>query len=123
MVLTNLYSVVNTEKKENEVVTEILINKGHEIYNGHFPGRPVTPGVILMQLFKEDAERQTNCELILKSANNVKFTCVVDPNQGDHFFLYTNIIQEDGLFKLQGIAKHNDAIALKINAVYEIKPR
>lgn len=121
MVLNNFYSVVKTEKRENEVVTKILINKSHEIYNGHFPGRPVTPGVILMELFKEEAERQTNCKLVLGSANNVKFTSVVDPNQGDHFYLYTTIVKEDGVVKLKGLAKHNDVIALKINSVYASK--
>lgn len=121
MVLNNFYSVVKTENKENEIITEILINKSHEIYNGHFPGRPVTPGVILMELFKEEAERQTNCKLVLESANNVKFTSVVDPNQGEHFFLYTKILKEDGLVKLKGLAKHNNVIALKINSVYALK--
>lgn len=121
MVLNNFYSVVKTEKCENEVVTEILINKSHEIYNGHFPGRPVTPGVILMQLFQEEAERQTNCALVLKSANNVKFTSVVDPNQGNRFFLYTTIVQEEGQFKLKGYAKHKEAISLKISSIYSKK--
>lgn len=120
MVLNNFYSVVNTEKKENEVITEILINKSHEIYNGHFPGRPVTPGVILMQLFKEEAERQTGCELMLQSANNVKFTSVVNPNQGSNFFLYSSVVLENGVVKLKGFAKHNNAIALKINSIYTI---
>ena len=122
MVLNNFYSVVNTEIREDEVITEILINKSHEIYNGHFPGRPVTPGVILMQLFKDEAERQTGRALILKSGDNIKFTSVVNPNQGDHLFLHTKIIQENGLIKLRGQAKHKDVIALKINSVYASKP-
>lgn len=120
MLLKEFYSVVHSEKIENEFVTEIRINKDHAIYDGHFPGLPVTPGVILMQLFKEEAERQTNTKLQLKKASNVKFMAVVDPNTEDHFFLYSEIFQEQDVVKLKGIAKHKGNISLKISSEYKI---
>ncbi len=120
MLLKEFYSVVNSEKIENEFVTEIRINKDHAVYKGHFPGLPVTPGVILMQLFKEEAERQTNTKLQLEKALNVKFMAGVDPNTEDRFFLYSEILQEQGVVKLKGIAKHKGNISLKINSVYKI---
>lgn len=120
MLLKEFYSVVNSEKIENEFVTEIRINKDHAVYKGHFPGLPVTPGVILMQLFKEEAERQTNSKLQLEKALNVKFMAVVDPNTEDRFFLYSEILQEKGVVILKGIAKHKGNISLKINSVYKI---
>lgn len=120
MLLKEFYSVVHSEKIEKEFVTEIRINKDHSIYDGHFPGLPVTPGVILMQLFKEEAERQTNTKLQLKKATNVKFMAVVDPNTEDHFFLYSEILQEENVVKLNGIAKHKGNISLKISSEYKI---
>lgn len=122
MLLKEFYSVVHSEKIEKEFVTEIRINKDHSIYDGHFPGLPVTPGVILMQLFKEEAERQTNTKLQLEKASNVKFTAVVDPNTEAQFFLYSEILQEHGIVKLKGIAKHKGNISLKISSEYKIVP-
>ncbi len=120
MLLKEFYSVVHSEKTEKEFVTEIRINKNHSIYDGHFPGLPVTPGVILMQLFKEEAERQTNTKLQLEKASNVKFMAVVDPNTEDHFFLYSEILQEQDVVKLKGIARHKGNISLKISSEYKI---
>jgi len=122
MLLKDFYTVLDSKQIEGEFITEIKINKDHQLYQGHFPGRPVTPGVVLMQLFKEDAERQFNCSLKLQTATNIKFMAVVDPNQGENFILQSNIEKENGFLKLKGIAQHNGCIALKINSTYKILP-
>jgi len=122
MLLKDFYSVVSSNQDEDGFSTEIKINKTHRVYQGHFPGRPVTPGVILMQLFKEEAERQFDCKIELQTATNIKFMAVVDPNLEENFILQSNIEKENGSLKLKGIAYHNNCIALKINAIYKIIP-
>lgn len=120
MLLKDFYSVTSSVKVNDEQVTELFINKDHPLYLGHFPGRPVTPGVILMQLFKEEAERLHQVKLKLENAANVKFVMVVDPNEDEKFFLYTSCEDSEGFIRLKGVAKHKDCIALRINAVYRI---
>jgi len=120
MQLKDFYSELNTSEENGEFITEISINKEHEIYIGHFPQRPVTPGVILMQLFKEEAEKRTKTNLQLQKALNIKFMAVVDPNLSDKFVMQSQITHEDDFIQLKGIAKHQDKIALKINATYKI---
>jgi len=120
MHLKDFYSELSTIEENGEFTTEISINKDHEIYIGHFPNRPVTPGVILMQLFKEEVEKRTKSNLQLQNAVNVKFMAVVDPNLSDKFLLQSQITKEDDLIHLKGIAKHQDKIALKINSTYKI---
>ncbi|MBK5192968.1 MAG: hydroxymyristoyl-ACP dehydratase [Flavobacteriaceae bacterium] len=122
MLLKDFYTVLHSKQVEGEFITEIRIHKDHRLYQGHFPGRPVTPGVVLMQLFKEEAERQFNCALELQKASNIKFMAVVDPNQGENFILQSNIQEENGSLKLKGIAQHNGCIALRINSIYKILP-
>lgn len=119
MLLNDFYSVGQSTQLNGEFITEIKINKGHELYKGHFPHRPVTPGVILMQLFKEEAERQVNSKLKLEKAVNVKFMAVVDPNEEENFILHSSLEEEEGWVNLKGIAKHKNCIALKINALYK----
>ncbi|PRX47388.1 hydroxymyristoyl-ACP dehydratase [Salegentibacter salegens] len=119
MLLKNFYSVVNSSEENGKHFTQIEINKDHEIYDGHFPGRPVTPGVILMNLFKEEAERRCGCKLQFKKGNNVKFMAVVDPNTDAVLNLETEITEENQEIKLKGIAKNSAGISLKINSLYK----
>lgn len=118
MLLKDFYSVVNTTKKDGKSYTEIKIRKDHELYNGHFPDRPVTPGVILMQMFKEELERQTGRKLQFSKANNVKFMAVVDPNIDDILILESEIEETGEALNLKGTARNNGCLALKINASY-----
>jgi len=120
MQLKDFYTEVSTIEDNGEIITEISINKHHEIYIGHFPERPVTPGVILMQLFKEEVEKRTNKNLQLEKALNVKFMAVVDPNLSANFTMYSHISENDGFIELKAMAKHQDKVALKINSTYKI---
>lgn len=119
MLLKDFYSVLNSSEENGKHFTQIKINKDHNIYKGHFPGRPVTPGVILMNLFKEEAERRCGCKLEFKKGNNVKFMAVVDPNTDAFLNLETEIIEENKEIKLKGIAKNSAGISLKINSFYK----
>lgn len=119
MLLKDFYSVGNSTKTDGEFITSIRINKEHELYRGHFPHRPVTPGVILMQLFKEEAERQVRSRLKLEKAVNVKFMAVVDPNEDENLILQSFLEEEQGWVNLKGTATHKDRITLKISALYQ----
>ena len=95
------------------------MNGAHEIYKGHFPNRPVTPGVVLMQLFKEEAERVFDIKLELQRADNVKFTAVFDPTEDPELILESNLQHAGEFIKLKGIARNFNGIVLKINALYK----
>lgn len=120
MLLKDFYSVLNSSEEEGKNITQIRINNAHAIYKGHFPGRPVTPGVILMNLFKEEAERRCACKLQFIKGNNVKFMAVVDPNTEPILDLETEITEENGDIKLKGIARNSAGISLKIISLYRI---
>ncbi|MFD1095970.1 hydroxymyristoyl-ACP dehydratase [Salegentibacter chungangensis] len=118
MLLKDFYSVQDSKKEGDTYITRIKIDKHHKVYKGHFPGRPVTPGVILMHLFREELERHTASVLKLERATNVKFMAVVDPNQDEYLTLESEIEEFDGFVKLKGTAKQKDKTSLKINALY-----
>lgn len=120
MLLKDYYTVKSSTRENDEHITTIRINKDHELYQGHFPDRPVTPGVVLMQLFKEEAERQTNCELKLEKAVNVKFIAVVDPNEDENLVMHSILDEQESYVYLKGVAIHKGLTALKINSVYKI---
>ncbi|QYA26393.1 hydroxymyristoyl-ACP dehydratase [Gramella sp. MT6] len=119
MILEGFYKVSNTSVAGDAAVTTLRVNKDHEIYKGHFPGRPVTPGVVLMQLFKEEAERIFDKNLQLVRADNVKFTAVFDPTQDDELILDSQLTETGEFIKLKGLAKNKSGIVLKINSLYK----
>lgn len=121
MLLKNFYSIESENEENGRCETRLRINKDHDVFNGHFPGRPVTPGVILMQLFKEDVERRCGYSLNLQRAENIKFMAVVDPNQDPFLILDYSLIKQDGKINIQGLAKTEAGTSLKISSLYSKK--
>lgn len=57
---------------------EAVLNPEHAVYEGHFPGLPVTPGVCLLRVVKECASRLRNRRLRFERIISCKFLAVVD---------------------------------------------
>jgi 3-hydroxyacyl-[acyl-carrier-protein] dehydratase len=81
MLLNNFYHIVNTAADQDVVRATIDFNVGHLIFEGHFPGNPVVPGVCMIQLCKEVFEKQKHVQTRLLSADTIKFLSVINPNE------------------------------------------
>ncbi|MCD2425012.1 3-hydroxyacyl-ACP dehydratase [Niabella pedocola] len=81
MLKNDLYTVTAFENNMGTVAAAISLNTAHPIFNGHFPGQPVLPGVCMMQIVKELTEEATGKKLFLNDAAQCKFLSMVDPGK------------------------------------------
>lgn len=121
MLIKNLYTVQHFEQEENKVTAQIKVNKDNPIFKGHFPNNPVMPGVCMIQIIKELAERASGKKLFLQKASNVKFMTIINPEENPDLTLEINCttLQEESL-KVKNITKFNDTIALKFSGEFKI---
>lgn len=61
--------------------TEISFPADEPFFRGHYPGNPVTPGVILVDRAVKAAERMIGCGVSLKGMKKVKFSRSVFPDE------------------------------------------
>ena len=61
--------------------TEIAYPSDASFYKGHFPGFPVTPGVMLIDSAVANAEKMMGCEIVLDCIKKVKFSKPVLPGE------------------------------------------
>ena len=66
-----------------DIKAELVINARHKIFEGHFPGQPVVPGVCMMQMVKEIIEQVTQKKTNLANAHEMKFLAIIDPVQNN----------------------------------------
>jgi 3-hydroxyacyl-[acyl-carrier-protein] dehydratase len=57
----------------------LALNPAHRIFEGHFPGQPVVPGVCMVQMIKEILETVTGAETRLIQADHLKFLTMINP--------------------------------------------
>lgn len=120
MLIEGLYNTETFTKTDGGVTARIRIDPGHGIFKGHFPGKPVMPGVCMIQIIKELTERSLGKELFLSVASNVKFMAIINPETDPELILELAITGEDTLIKVRNTTSFGDTVALKLNATFKI---
>jgi len=78
MLLNDFFTIKNIEAGEKYTI-QIELNPKHKVYQGHFPGNPIAPGVCLTQMVKETVEHITKKKLTMVTGDNLKFTAILNP--------------------------------------------
>lgn len=99
----------------------IRLNPEHEIFKGHFPDNPVTPGVCMMQIVKDLTEEITRKKLFLTSASNVKFMAIINPDEQPLLNLVLEISETEEEVKVKNTTLFGETIALKMSVNYKIQ--
>lgn len=121
MLLPDFYKIVSLEKKQpQQYEAVILVNEKHDVFNGHFPGNPIMPGVCMMQIIKELTEQITGSKLMMQSVTNVKFMALINPEATPELRLELDVTTtEDNLVKVKNTSYFNETTALKLSSVYK----
>jgi 3-hydroxyacyl-[acyl-carrier-protein] dehydratase len=103
----------------NKLITRIKLNKDHDIYNGHFPNNPITPGVIIIQIIKEILEEHLGCELFLREIINIKYVSPINPIINNSL-LFENYLQKENksIIVENNILLDNAKIAVKFKGKF-----
>jgi 3-hydroxyacyl-[acyl-carrier-protein] dehydratase len=81
MLLNKLYTLVSQESENGKVRALISFNRSHPIFDGHFPGHPVVPGVCMMQILREIMEIEVGQKLRITFGDNLKFLSIINPEE------------------------------------------
>ena len=83
----NLYKIISKEEVNSIFNYTVELNPSCVIYQAHFPGEPITPGVCIVQIGKEVIEdllleqSSVSRRLEIIKAKNIKFLSVISPNE------------------------------------------
>ncbi|MEZ4969025.1 MAG: 3-hydroxyacyl-ACP dehydratase [Flavobacteriaceae bacterium] len=119
MLIEKLYTTESFTKNEENISAKIKLNPRHEIFKGHFPGKPIMPGVCMIQIIKELTERSLARELFLSVAANVKFMAIINPETDPILFIEIDLTEIDGLIKVKSSTYFGETMALKLSATFK----
>lgn len=83
----NLYKIISKEEVNSIFNYTVELNPSCVIYQAHFPGEPITPGVCIVQIGKEVIEdllleqSSASRRLEIIKAKNIKFLSIISPNE------------------------------------------
>ncbi|PKQ45486.1 hotdog family protein [Confluentibacter flavum] len=120
MLLDDFYNIIYLKSvKDQSIEASVKINKTHQIFEGHFPKNPVTPGVVMLQILKNCLEIHLEESLFMQQLSRVKFLTLVDPNFDDILNFNIDISLENEGFKIKNHTSFIDGRSiLKCNATF-----
>ncbi len=122
MLAGDFFYIKTFQHSDGKINAILEINAAHKIFEGHFPGQPVVPGVCMMQMVKEVLEQALAKPTRLTNADNLKFLTVIDPRENNIIQAEIKyVVGEDGGIKVGASLLNEGVIYFKMVGVFVMK--
>lgn len=119
MLINDFFKIKDIQQGEKYSI-QIELNPKHKVYQGHFPGNPVAPGVCLTQMVKETVEHITGKKLTMVTGDNLKFTAVLNPEINQEVVMTLSIkTKENGHLQADSNVSAGDSSFFSIKAGFK----
>ncbi|MDE7115267.1 MAG: beta-hydroxyacyl-ACP dehydratase [Muribaculaceae bacterium] len=117
----NLYKIISSDTSERSFRLELIPDC--TIYKAHFPSKPVTPGVCVIQIASELLSLLMNKELALTTVSNAKFLSVINPLETKNITCTFRKISEgsDNSINVSATITEKDTVFSKLSLIYRHK--
>jgi 3-hydroxyacyl-[acyl-carrier-protein] dehydratase len=116
--MTTLYNISNLTSAGNSFRAEITFDPAHPLFSGHFPGRPIVPGVVLVEITAALVSQVTGKDLLVKEASLIKFLHVIEPSAHPLVIATGSMLEQaDGLFKVDLAFNAGDMVFAKLRGI------
>lgn len=113
--LTDFYTIEAITGQGGEYVCSTRLNPGHDVYEGHFPGMPVVPGVCMLRMIKECISAILGNPVRFQAVTSCKFLSVVNPSEQEVLVFILSVKDSN---KLQVTAVAGETTVLKLKATF-----
>ncbi|MBO7120048.1 MAG: beta-hydroxyacyl-ACP dehydratase [Bacteroidaceae bacterium] len=116
----NLFTILSQQETEGLATFQLRIHPEWPIYEAHFPGHPITPGVCIVQMVQELLGLALHRNVTLRKAKNVKYLAIISPDEvSDLTVSFTKIEEQpDGSLKVQAQVTGSETTYTKLSATF-----
>ena len=119
--------VIDINEEKTKIIAYKNVSINEQFFNGHFPGHPIMPGVLVIEGLAQALGVLVMGELkesvpYYASIDNCKFKAPVTP--GDKLVYEVEILKIKGkMVKAQGVAKVDDKIVAQADIMCALMPK
>lgn len=104
------FTVLHEEKMTaNDAVYLCELKSDCDVYNGHFPGKPVSPGVCNIEMIRECTEMLVGRDLKIDTIKQCRLTAVASPSVCPKVDVKVSVAQIEGTDSYNVVASISDA--------------
>lgn len=115
--LEQFYTITAIGQDGDSAVAHLELNPAHAVYEGHFPGMPVVPGVCTLMMVKRCAEKISGKKLSYHYIAGCKFLAAILPSVNNRLKLTLTLKETvDGEYAIQAQMYAGETAVLKLKA-------
>lgn len=115
MPLKTFCRTLSFERTAAGFTAEVELRADHPVYEGHFPGQPVVPGVCTMRVVRELTARAVGCDIWFDTIREAKFVSALIPCEGLRIVVEATLCEQT----LRAVVRRGDEAVLKLRATWE----
>ncbi|MBO9611512.1 MAG: 3-hydroxyacyl-ACP dehydratase [Dyadobacter sp.] len=117
MPLSDLYTITSLEQVPGQITCTLQIDATHPVFQGHFPGAPVLPGVVQVEMVKAVLSKALEKAFALKEMSTCKFLEVLNPAETPELTLHIQY-KGDEVLDVNASGKHGEKTYFKARASF-----
>jgi 3-hydroxyacyl-[acyl-carrier-protein] dehydratase len=114
-----LFQISILSQGEHESILVVKVLRDSEVFEGHFPGNPILPGVMMVEAVRASLNLLFPAEFQLKSALTIKFLSVLNPDEFTEVHLGIKHAEVEEGLKIEANLYFGDKTFFKMKAVYQ----
>lgn len=119
MLKGDFYHIITNDHPPGKINAIIRFDHEHPIFQGHFPGNPVVPGVCMIQIVREFIEGIAPSRLKITSSSSIKFLSVINPLEAVPVSLAADYSIQKNVYTVQASLFSEQIIYFKFKGILE----
>jgi len=120
MLKDTFYTLNQLHRADDLLTAAISIDPKHPIFAGHFPGNPITPGVVLLEIIKEILLIHVGRPIRLRSIDQCKFLTILSPEKDPDLTAEIKFLPADsGIIKISCMLRTESTRFLQVQSQYQ----
>lgn len=95
---------------------KLRINPGCEVFNGHFPGYPVVPGVCSMETVRECAETVLGRKTFMRNIIQCRFRNIIEPSKIGELTVKAEFNDIENGKRVNAVLFENETVYMELKA-------
>lgn len=121
MPLNDFFKYTIEHSEPGKIKALLSIDRGHDIYKGHFPGNPVTPGVTQLEMVRQILSKCLQKDLMFTEAKDLKFVSPILPPHVNDIEITIDYSEEQGTYSTKCLISRNEQVFTKIRGTFSEK--
>ena len=120
--------VISLDLEENTIIAQKNVTYNEEFFQGHFPGAPIMPGVLLLEALAQTGgilvhqKGFTDKSAVILNINNAKFRYPVKPGDVLHLHAHGHYVSAKG-GRISGRVMIGDKLAAQAELAFALREK